>query len=359
MPYVLIVDDEPLIRASLTKKVSELGSIVSVAGNSCNGEDALMWLEKNYADICITDVRMPVMDGLELIRNINQKYPWMVSLIISSYDDFDYARQGIKLGVIDYILKPVDQNLLNEAINKACETIYNSRISQAYDILIKNGFSYNRLLVKLAECIKSGKSEKLKEIAEETMDLLRTYYDTKAYLAKAFAIAWLKIVEGEIAKEGVTIQRRENAEIKTDKTIVRVNEAKDFFDDCARKILIEGYNEMYTLVRNANIKRGNRYVEKIKEYINQNYNKQITLQDLADCVEMSRTYISNLFKNETGITLWNYLLSVRMEKAAELIKTTNLKIYEIGLSVGYENSVHFIQMFKEYYGVSPSEYRKV
>ena len=95
MYRALVVDDVDAIRYSIAAQVDDLPVPVNVAGTAGNGKMALEWLNTYYADICITDIRMPVIDGLELIKKIRERFPWMASLVISSYDDFSYARSSI------------------------------------------------------------------------------------------------------------------------------------------------------------------------------------------------------------------------------------------------------------------------
>ena len=358
MIYVLIVDDEPLIRSSVTKKVEEFSASVTVSATACNGADALEWLENNYVDICITDMKMPVMDGLELIKAINQKYPWMVCLIISSYDDFDYAMQGIRLGVLDYILKPVDQKLLNDAMEKACKKLFSGRLGQVHDVLLKKVPYIRKMQEKWVEFIKGGRQELVQGLITDTLKLLKDCAEDKHFLLEAFSVAWLQIIAEEMKKENISIQLNEEYNLQVDMMTVGKGEAMEYFEDCARRRLETGVAELDDSMKSVVSKKRRRSLEQIKGYIRLNYSKSITLQELADQVEMSRTYLSSLFKNVTGMTLWSYIMSVRMEKAADLLKTTSLKVYEVAFQVGYDSNVHFTQVFKEYFGVSPVEYRK-
>jgi len=107
MYKVIIVDDEPAarrhIRLALKKKCENL----KVVGEFENGKEAWMEIQKNQPDIVITDVKMPAMDGIELATKIQQHYPSVITLLVSGYSEFDYARRAIKSGVKDYFLKPV------------------------------------------------------------------------------------------------------------------------------------------------------------------------------------------------------------------------------------------------------------
>jgi len=94
------------------------------------------------------------------------------------------------------------------------------------------------------------------------------------------------------------------------------------------------------------------------KYIRENYNKDITLEDVARNVYISPYYLSHLFKEELNITFLEYLTMVRMEEAKKLLKDTSLSIVAIASQVGYEDASYFSKVFKKYVGISPAQYRK-
>ncbi|HHT57841.1 MAG TPA: helix-turn-helix transcriptional regulator [Herbinix luporum] len=103
----------------------------------------------------------------------------------------------------------------------------------------------------------------------------------------------------------------------------------------------------------------NHAVKKIINYLNENYNKKISLEQLAHNMYLSPVYISKIFKEETGESPINYLIKIRLEKAKDiLLKDVNSSIKNIANQVGYEDAYHFSKLFKKYYGISPLHYRK-
>ncbi|PHV69977.1 hypothetical protein CS063_12580 [Sporanaerobium hydrogeniformans] len=123
MIRVLIVDDEVLLRRGLHALIHWEELECELVGEAANGLEALDFLEKNQVDLVITDIRMPVMNGLELIENINIKNKSTKVIIVSGYDDFVYAKAALQYGASYYVLKPVDEEEINEAILKAKEQI--------------------------------------------------------------------------------------------------------------------------------------------------------------------------------------------------------------------------------------------
>lgn len=113
---VILADDEELIRVSLRYLLSEHCENVKVIGEAANGEEALEQIRSLHPDILITDIKMPRMDGLTLLKEMReQNFPTRV-IILSGYAEFDYARQAMKYGVSDYVLKPVKGMELRDAI---------------------------------------------------------------------------------------------------------------------------------------------------------------------------------------------------------------------------------------------------
>lgn len=98
------------------------------------------------------------------------------------------------------------------------------------------------------------------------------------------------------------------------------------------------------------------YVDYALHYIQHNYNK-IKVNDIANYIGINRSYLTTVFKKQLNISPQEYLVNYRLKKAAELLKTTNLSVQEISLSIGYENPLTFSKMFKQSYGVSPKHYR--
>lgn len=116
MYRILLADDDSAMRFIYSKMTvwNECG--FKIDAEVSNGKDALEMLEKEKFDLVITDIRMPFVDGIELLREIKKREIDVCVIFISSYDEFEYARQGLILGAFDYILKPVDEKKLKEAL---------------------------------------------------------------------------------------------------------------------------------------------------------------------------------------------------------------------------------------------------
>src|SRR5699024_5863857 len=119
---ILIVDDEKLERNGikfLLKREKEEFRILEAA----NGKDALGVLASNHVDILFSDVKMPYMSGLELVCQVREKDRNMEIVIFSGYNDFSYAREALRYGVVDYVLKPVDPEEFSKTLSRVIENI--------------------------------------------------------------------------------------------------------------------------------------------------------------------------------------------------------------------------------------------
>ena len=118
MLKTFLVEDEVIVRETIKRMIPWEQYGFELAGEAADGEMALPLILKCRPDLLITDIKMPYMDGLTLAERVRQKYPSMKIVIFSGYDDFEYAKQAIKLNVTEYILKPVNVEELTAILQK-------------------------------------------------------------------------------------------------------------------------------------------------------------------------------------------------------------------------------------------------
>lgn len=114
---VLVVEDEILLLRNIKKKITAVSEDFHIIGEAFNGKDALEIIERNPPDIVFTDIRMPIMDGLELSKILHTEYPEIYTVIVTGYNDFEYARTALCYRVHDYLLKPLKMENLAQLLN--------------------------------------------------------------------------------------------------------------------------------------------------------------------------------------------------------------------------------------------------
>lgn len=118
MPTILIVDDEAIFRKGLRKMIEASPGSWQVAGEAKDGYEALELVESLKPDVLLTDIRMPRMDGLQLIRIAKERFPKLLVIVLSGFDEFTYLQQSLRHGVRDYLMKPVEREELFKTLDK-------------------------------------------------------------------------------------------------------------------------------------------------------------------------------------------------------------------------------------------------
>jgi two-component system response regulator YesN len=358
MIRVLVVDDAPIIRESLSIAVAEFSDTTIVSGAAGNGEQALSWLENHYADLCITDIRMPVMDGLELIARINERYPWMKSMVVSSYDDFRYAKHSIQLNALDYILKPIDEDLLNEALKRATARLQEERTRDAAELLLKK-LPQNRALVnRWLDQIRTLDAATLPLLIVDTLEVLEKWVNGNYYLLNPLANLWLESLIEELSSDKFVLELEEGKDLGLGEATLPMETIRSYFRLCAVRRLEEGAYRVMETMRGSRDQPTVKAIGQIKAYIADHYGEQINLQELADMVAMNKSYMCTLFKQETEMTIWTYIVAERMKMARNRLMQTKDRVYEIANDVGYEDVNYFSQLFKKHFGMTPNEYKR-
>ena len=260
MYSMLVADDEKWIRERIISSISWNKLGVCISGEAADGEEALALSRNLKPDIILTDIRMPGLSGLEFLKSINEEGLSAKIIILSGYSDFDYAQKAIKLGVADYILKPVENEELIKIVKK---------------------------------CIRQ--------------------------------------IEAETCKNRIIEQASSRTEL-------------------AKKLSDYARNDQSAGKRNT--------LEKAVAFINENFHRPITLNDVAEEVMLNPSYLSNLFKETLGSTYSKYLTDLRINKAKELMNNPTMRIKEIAGQVGYDNAQYFIKVFKSVTGISPNVYKE-
>jgi two-component system response regulator YesN len=517
---ILLVDDEPIIRRGIIESMDWEAEGCEIVGECCNGRDALEQLEKIHAHVVISDIRMPVMDGLELSQKVRISWPDIVFLFLTGYDDFEYAREAIKYGVSRYLLKPAGAEELIEIVReirkdvierenrrkeeelhralvedklgllqrdfmfglcsgKCCESdeeLVKSAASIAVDvngpefqvfisdpqvkaegfrkILEKGSFSdrtslviwdfgENKILImRNCSAASSGSvpfCHALKSIIEKETGLLVTIsFGRKVSRIKELSLSFCEAEEAFkwkiYAGKGAVIpfvsrtrflscEKPENSSVDslTDTIVNSIRKLKlgetvavieDLFklysaSGTEKNIIINHLtvilNEMVIAVRENNItlleqhrfnsnplaaiesletleewkalvlKRAlfleqaieenerqnySKITRKVLQYVQKNYHHSFTVQTVSEQLGITPNYLSRIFKEDMNQNFNTYVNEVRIRAAAELLRNSDKKVFEIADSTGFGDYKYFATIFKKITGMSPGEYRK-
>lgn len=508
MHKLVIVDDEHFVRKGMLALIDWKAVDYRVVGEADNGEDALSLILKEEPDVVFTDIRMPVFDGIELIKQVKQqaKHPPKF-VLISGYDDFQYAQQAVRLGVVDFILKPINKKEIEATLQKLSREIYEERMAiqtnQAFinhrlfqrvvleghpptreetDVLLKEPESALRyvLIDVRSRTANTAIDEQIQHaithfigaddlfihpIEREGYGLileqqylpkndneLTWFFDHfKAMIESAIQHA-VFIYVGERgegldgiqasyqsarrlkkhrymieddapllmtpSKEQLLMENRElnpslfnelmeyveeNNHEQIKATVHQLKEAildnyisvkhvqlflyqmdqaidqrfKKAMDKKAstEQAFLDQLPEEHTLLELAesltdflttrakqlaalNKAKYNGEIYKVKRYVDRHFDENLTLKRLANQFYMNPVYLGQLFKKTYGVYFKDYLLNVRIEKAKEHLRQTDLKVYEVAEAVGFGSSDYFVTQFEKIVGSTPSKYRQ-
>ena len=131
MHTLLIVDDEEIEREGMAQFIPWDTYGMKVVGTARNGAEGLEKIAKDKPDLAIVDIKMPVMNGIEMIRKAKEQYPDMTFVVLSGYGDYEFTSQAMELGVRHYILKPCDEGKIIPVLNKAIAELEETRAQNA------------------------------------------------------------------------------------------------------------------------------------------------------------------------------------------------------------------------------------
>lgn len=148
MYTAVIIDDEAIIRSSLRTKLEHLFADIRIIGTADNGMEALTVCLEMRPDIIVTDIRMPHMDGIELLAKLKQTDCQAEVIIVSGFDDFTYAKSAIRFGVSDYLLKPIKNEQLAETVTNVIAAL--DKRANERDERLKQKEAFKKLAAKLS-----------------------------------------------------------------------------------------------------------------------------------------------------------------------------------------------------------------
>jgi two-component system response regulator YesN len=500
MLKMLLVEDEPATIEGIKSAINWPMIGISICGEATNGLEAIQMIDDLEPDIILCDIRMPKMDGISLINQIQPRHPNIKVIFLSGYSDKEYLKSAIRLNVVDYIYKPFELGELIQAIEKAkaaCKKEHDSEsVSEDNDIalnIIQKGwasasslkdipldldelmatiiihfnsgievayeteaFTISRYLPEfkrafsqifnnryIISCINNAyilhanvptnfASDKnmitqLNELFATVKNfsgaiavgisnpvpsfehLRESYHQARNAVLSAFLVGYGKLIFYKDLSTAVFTPRHDLEEmffnpisnnniassidfleeyvsymrscrpedipaIKDELAAIafQLNQKSKKQDHIQRRFITETINyaleiedikqyllQMLEQIQGEinNLDNKGRIIFDVEKYIIQNYDKNLSINQIAEHVYLTPTYLCHLYKKTTGRTLNQFILDVKMNKSKRLLTDTTLKISEIAEKIGYTNQNYFTRTFTKYFGLNPTTFR--
>jgi two-component system response regulator YesN len=473
MYKVMIVDDEEWVVESIMLSIDWRKFDFEVVGCAYNGMEAFEKIKQLMPDVVLTDIRMPRMNGLELINKVNELHLDICFIIISAYAEFSYAIKALNFGALGYCLKPIDNIELIKVLEKAKSSFKKSHSSKSlrlFDMILnyepdmdgevisllkssglecsnikgivpmvsigQMNFQFPQGLINVSENI--GRRKYAYLIQAENMDNFRsriagepldeylgagigfpakTIAELKDSLDEANIAAYQYFISGIhnlfqytsnftlsldrcITKISELVRYRSTdlliAEIKEVPGLFKENDynikhAFYFYNmltyylyqstEELSDIYLYSFEQLPNLYENIDemiisfekiIKKlfekkidknvdeiNNKTMRSILADVNENYCNELSLLALAKKYYINPSYISQLFKKELGKNFTDYILSLRIKRACELLSESNMSLPDVSQKIGYNDYFYFSKVFKKVVGQTPSQYREI
>lgn len=417
---VIIVDDEMIVRHAVKTLIQWENSRLEYAGSASNGVGALELVEQMKPDIVITDIKMPEMDGLELIKRLMKaKFDGEV-LVLSNYNDFELVREALKLGAHDYMLK---LTLKTESFMQVLEEIADKLDERSKSETVKPYAASPELeglreqMVRLLEATDQEaegflRNERLESLMEEP-DICfysfivhtvagNTWADRRADLQdmlerladgiwpgsrirvavqrgpeRALLVIGCQAAQAAAPPEEMARRLISLSDMYYNVPIIIVYahpvstaqlaaEIKASRDTEARFLNTRAWTRAACIPNRAAKAEmaglsGTVYREEVRKalaYLEEHYTERISIADIAAKVGLSEPYLCQIFKAETKTSIMTRLNEIRMDKAYELLATGQYLVKQAALEVGISDPFYFNRLFRKRFGISPRNVMK-
>ena len=370
---VLIVDDEPFITQGLSLLIDWEKEGCEIVACLENGKEALQYMRENPVDLVLTDIRMPEMSGLELMEQVrNEKLSDAYFIIMSGYDDFGYAQQALRLGCLDYLLKPVDGAELVEMLRKISSERDKLLQEQQRQKELEQAYLGRNMISRLIGTYDTGKPRKI--IMSDLMDKLvrAVEIEDKRQIHDLVYEFYIEVKEKELSEETlnfnisyllyqlIRIADEQDPEIDHEEIMNFISESS--FEkslvwgnsDC----MIDFCMEYAQYIQQLRSRSARSVLNDVEKEIREHYAENISLRELSRKFFINNAYLGQMFKKKYGVSFKDYLTDYRIREAARMLVSTDRKIINIAEDVGYKDSDYFVQKFIERMGCTPSKYRK-
>ena len=371
MYRVLMVDDEPQILEGLELLIDWTRTSFYPVDCAYNGIDALRMLESGGYHLLITDIRMPEIDGFQIIEWVCRVHPETMVIILSGYGEFHFAQKAIRLGAIDYLLKPVGADELLSVLHRAEERLH-------------SGITSRRITSGLLRDLFLNVSPDIEGL-HKRLQLNRPFCLMLMVFDEACEQMPNDVLEGD--EHFICCQMEANSIGVL--CLVQENERGDFFKQLAqtlkhtpiRKAVISGslldlyqchgiYNAMYctlcamgpgwfVMEKTGITQRTPASLRQVITYINKNYIYNLTLRELSEKFYLNVNYLGQTLNKTLGYQYNHYVMLLRVSAACRYLSDGNASIVEIALRLGYTDVNYFYRQFKTVMNMTVKKYRQL
>lgn len=301
---MLVAENEPWVLKGIVEMVATAGEEFEVVGACTNGEEAWSMIHEVWPMLVITDIQMPELDGLSLIQRIAEHRTPLVSIIISGYDNFQYAQKAMSFGVSEYLLKPVEFQVLKETLHRSKE-----KLESLKDL--------NRYIIKFQSLLDNSQGIAPKLAMQKQLDLVKSVLQLN-YLNKNARVGLLNIFENKVkmifSELGILVKELPAYDSNNDNSIL------DYY-----KVFLEKWYLSNPVTVKSSLPDA---IARSCSYIKSNYKEDVTLTDMADYTNFSVSHFSALFKKHTGTSLVNYVNRLKIDEAKRLLLETSYAVSE-------------------------------
>lgn len=401
---VVVVDDEKNFCTLLSEYIHTLAPRFQVAACFQDGRAAWNFLRNHNVDLVISDVRMPHMSGLDLAQRLFADDRSIPVVLISGYSEFEYAKQAIQYGVVNYLLKPVDFEELRETLARLDKQLLSRHKSENAEgqaalflfYAISGLFESREILLRAAALagapfqpetdgfalLEVRVNASAQNVERENMGLILEtllrgpFAGNHIYRVYEAADAFYFVAVGPHAPDAETQAGAWRAALEEvadfSVSLVILAQAAGLFAFC-QQIAQCGLRERFSssisreevadsslsgeVADDQRAQRKRQIYRRALAYMRDHVHQDLSREDVAGAVYVSQGYLSHLFSEMAGMSFVECLTQIRMERAVALL-ATNMRINDIAERVGYRNRKSFLVNFRSYTGLTPSEYRQ-
>ena len=398
---ILIVDDEPHVVDAIRGILEQEPAVDMEIHTAFRGQQALKLCQQYPISLLITDIRMPDMSGLELARQVRQLTPDCNVILLTAYSDFTYAYEGIQLHASDYILKTEDKQIIRSRIFKILGTMEqelrhrswlesaresnpisdrlckkllmpqrSSQQEEAFTLLgfRETGFPLLLMTAKtpshipiqadilqksLMRCLSGRITHLCASTISENVCSLVLSLDPKGY---AITGTWLMVTMERIQALYTATTQAECA-ILYSYPIDNLDQLSGKYQIAARYLEAERFDACVKVISDVKKESPLVTIHFVKRYVKEHLNQDLSLSQISVVTGYNPTYLSRLFKEQTGETLNRYISRKRMEYIARLMRDPQISMQQIMDAAGFATRSYFNQFVKKETGLTPKQYR--